>query len=385
MVSCILLAAGSGKRMKRKQNKVYLRIANKSLMQWCLLHMQEVKSVAEIIVVVAKGEEEKARREIDALDLTVPVTIVLGGATRQESVSNGLDAVTVKDIVLVHDSARPMAEADVFERVIEATRENEAVVPAIPVVDTIKVAQEGVVEQTLPRSVLWRVQTPQGFNYDLLVKAHEKAVKNIFVGTDDASLVEYMGKPVHLVEGDTKNVKITTPEDLVLARHYLGAEPMRIGFGYDIHRLVTDRPCILGGVSFEYELGLDGHSDADVVAHALMDALLGAAGLRDIGYYFPPTDPAYEGADSMALLASVKNLLREQGYEPYNVDITVIAEMPKVNPRIDEMKEKLVSVLGIDSRNISIKATTNEGLGAVGRREGIAAHAVVTIQEREEI
>lgn len=384
MVSTILLAAGTGSRMKKKKNKVYLYVGNNSLMQWCLMHMQQIEDLHEIIVVVAEGEESVAQYHIDALSLPVPVKIVKGGATRQESALAGLKAVEAKDIVLIHDGARPMADCDLYDRIVAGTKEYGAVVPAVPVKNTIKVAQDGIVEQTLPRSVLYGTQTPQGFKYDLLMEAHEFALENFFEGTDDASLVEFMGKTVHIIEGDYKNCKITTPEDLVLARHYLGAQYMKVGYGYDIHRLVEGRPCILGGVKIDSPLGPLGHSDADVVLHAIMDALLGAAGLRDIGYYFPTDDEGYKDASSLVLLEQVYKLILEKGYEPNNVDVMVISEVPKINPYVDEMKINISNILRINEDCISIKATTNEGLGAIGNKEGIAAQAVVSIIESED-
>jgi len=199
------------------------------------------------------------------------------------------------------------------------------------------------------------------------------------------SLVEYLGQPVHIVDGDYCNIKVTTPNDIVVAKRYLGIEDkrMRVGFGYDIHQLKAGRPCILGGVHIESDLGPDGHSDADVLIHALMDAMLGAAGLRDIGYYFPPEDDQYKGISSMLLLEKVNFLLKERGLQAYNIDIMVISETPKLKPHIDMMKSNLQSILEIPLDRISIKATTNEMLGAIGRREGIAAQAVVSVYEGE--
>ena len=200
------------------------------------------------------------------------------------------------------------------------------------------------------------------------------------------SLVEFQGKPVHIVEGDRKNIKLTVPEDVAIAKKYLGVEPMmRIGYGYDVHRFKEGRPCVLGGVSIDSPIGPDGHSDADVLIHALMDAMLGAAGMRDIGYYFPPEDDAFKGISSRLLLEKVVQLLKDSNFGIYNADIMVIAEAPKLKPHIEEMKKNLSEDLGIPLSRISIKATTNEGLGALGRTEGIAAQAVVSMYEREEL
>ena len=229
------------------------------------------------------------------------------------------------------------------------------------------------------------IQTPQGFQKDIFKEAQETAKQDAYLGTDDVSLVEYIGKDVYILDGDYENIKVTTPNDIAVAKRYLGIKEqrMRVGFGYDIHRLKEGRPCILGGVHIESPVGPDGHSDADVLIHALMDALLGAAGLKDIGYYFPPEDDAYKGISSMILLKHVNSLLKERGLEAYNIDIMVISETPKLKPHIDTMKVNLQSVLDIPLDRISIKATTNEMLGAIGRREGIAAQAVVSVYEGE--
>ena len=350
-------------------------------------NVAKLQGLSEIILVVADGEQDYMAEHIKVLNLTVPVHIVLGGAERQDSVACGLKAVDESsNIVLVHDGARPLASTEMFSAVAEAANTYGAATVGVPATDTIKrVDTEHTVIETLKRSELYQIQTPQGFQKDLFKEAHQKAHDLNHLGTDDVSLVEYLGKPVHIVEGDYCNIKVTTPNDIAVAKRYLGIEDkrMRVGFGYDIHQLKAGRPCILGGVQIESELGPDGHSDADVLIHALMDAMLGAAGLRDIGYYFPPEDDQYKGISSMLLLEKVNSLLKERGLQAYNIDIMVISETPKLKPHIDTMKANLQSVLEIPLDRISIKATTNEMLGAIGRREGIAAQAVVSVYEGE--
>ena len=369
-ISCIVLAAGAGRRMAYKENKIFIPLGRYSIIQRTLQNVAKLEGLKEIILVVADGEQDYMAEHIKVLELTVPVQIVLGGAERQDSVACGLKAVDEStNIVLVHDGARPLASTEMFS----AT-------------DTIKrVDAEHTVIETLKRSELYQIQTPQGFQKELFKEAHEKAHNSNYLGTDDVSLVEYLGKPVHIVDGDYCNIKVTTPNDIAVAKRYLGIEDkrMRVGFGYDIHQLKAGRPCILGGVRIESELGPDGHSDADVLIHALMDAMLGAAGLRDIGYYFPPEDDQYKGISSMLLLEKVNSLLKERGLQAYNIDIMVISETPKLKPHIDMMKANLQSILEIPLDRISIKATTNEMLGAIGRREGIAAQAVVSVYEGE--
>lgn len=384
MISCILLAAGAGKRMKCEANKIFLQLGNYSVLQWNLHHMTAVADISEVIIVAAAGEEPVIAKEVAAMgQLPWEPRIVAGGKERQDSVRAGTLAVSESaDIILVHDGARPMAKPELFTAVAKAADEYGAAVAAVPVIDTIKrVSDDLLVTQTLKRSELYAVQAPQGFQRQWLMDAQAYAAETDFLGTDDVSLVEHQGKPVHIVLSDYTNCKLTTPEDIIRAKQYLGVtEPMmRVGFGYDVHRFKTGRPCILGGVQIESEFGPDGHSDADVLIHALMDALLGAAGLPDIGYWFPPEDDAFKGISSMELLRRVVKLLHEKGFKAYNVDVMVIAEAPKLKPHIGAMKENLAGALGIGEDFISVKATTHEKMGAFGRKEGLAAQAVVTL------
>ena len=388
MISCIVLAAGAGRRMGYSDNKVCMPLGQYTVLQWNIQHMKQWDGLQEVIVVVADPERSYIEEQVEAMQVPWTVKYAIGGAERQDSVASGLSQVSdTADIVLVHDGARPLATKDLACRVIEGAKEYGAAVPAIPVVDTIKrVDDEGVVKETLVRSELYAMQTPQGFQRSVLLEAHSYAKEHGYQGTDDVSLVEFQGRPVHIVEGDRKNIKLTVPEDVAMAKKYLGVEQMmRIGYGYDIHRFAEGRPCILGGVSIDSPIGPDGHSDADVLIHALMDAMLGAAGMRDIGYYFPPEDDAFKGISSRLLLEKVVQLLKDSNFGIYNADIMVIAESPKLKPHIEQMKKNLSADLGIPLSRISIKATTNEGLGALGRTEGIAAQAVVSMYEREEL
>ena len=388
MISCIVLAAGAGHRMGYSDNKVCMPLGQYTVLQWNIQHMKQWDGLQEVIVVVADQERSYIEDQVEAMQVPWTVKYAIGGAERQDSVASGLLQVSdTADIVLVHDGARPLATKDLARRTIEGAKEYGAVVPAIPVVDTIKrVDADGVVKETLVRSELYAMQTPQGFQRSVLLEAHAYAKEYDYQGTDDVSLVEFQGRPVRIVEGDRKNIKLTVPEDVVMAKKYLGVEQMmRIGYGYDIHRFTEGRPCILGGVSIDSPIGPDGHSDADVLIHALMDAMLGAAGMRDIGYYFPPEDDAFKGISSRLLLEKVVQLLKDSNFGIYNADIMVIAEAPKLKPHIEQMKKNLSEDLGIPLSRISIKATTNEGLGALGRTEGIAAQAVVSMYEREEL
>ena len=301
-------------------------------------------------------------------------------------------------IVLVHDGARPLVPRTVIDAVIEGCAACGAAIPAIPVKDTIKqihISDSGAVVSSTPeRSSLRAVQTPQGFDAVLLMRAYDACGPDTAV-TDDASLVEALGVPVYIVNGDEMNIKITTPSDLGRAEQLLNRqsaddpcknEPAavimrapRTGMGYDVHAFAENRKLILGGVDIPHDRGLLGHSDADVLIHAIMDALLGAAALGDIGKHFPDTDPRYKGISSLLLLGHVSELLRSHGWVIVNIDATVIAQRPKVAPHIPQMKKNMAEVLKISESQINIKGTTTERLGFTGREEGIASQAVASI------
>lgn len=307
--------------------------------------------------------------------VNVPVTVVPGGSARQDSVWNALQYLQKQgfeedDLVLVQDGVRPFTEDQTIQDVLLRAEKAGAAIAALPAVSTIRHITEG----TLDRSKLYSVQTPQGFQFGLLIRAFEAAAKDHFSGTDEAGLVERIGVLPEIAEGTPSNIKITTPEDL----QKMSGE-IRIGTGFDVHRLVEDRKLILGGVEIPYEKGLLGHSDADVLVHALMDAMLGAAALGDIGKLFPDNDPAYAGADSMKLLARVCEVLKEHGWALGNADMTVICQRPKLAGYIQEMRQRIAEVCGVSADRISVKATTTEKLGFTGRGEGIAAEAVCTI------
>lgn len=335
------------------------------------------------MVIAAREEERKRLLEIATSAFGPNCQVVAGGENRQQSVARGiasLGAAEDNDIVLVHDAARPLLSPSLIKRCIEGARQHGSAVAALPVSDTLKEAStEHDVLQTISREGLWAVQTPQSFQMGLLREAHAQADRDAFIGTDEASLVERLGaKQVHLVEGARENIKLTTAADLAFAEHWLGAR-IRVGIGYDIHRLVADRPLWLGGVSIPSPFGLDGHSDADVVLHALCDSLLGAAGLPDIGQLYPNQDPAYKGISSIKLLSDVAARLAGGGWRVANADCTVIAEEPKIAPHAPAMRSLIAGVLGLDEGAVSIKATTNEGLGALGEGRGIACFATASI------
>jgi len=323
------------------------------------------------------------------------VVVLAGGKERQDSVSIGLEALVKAhpetDYVLVHDGARPYVTREIIESTLAHTLQSGAAVAAVPAKDTIKMLGENGVT-TPDRSLLYAAQTPQGFETGLLRKAYELAAAQGFIGTDDAQLVERTGHKVALAEGAYANLKITTPEDMkppeadtAIAGIQRSGLPERClaGIGFDAHALVEDRPLILAGIHIPFEKGLLGHSDADVLTHAVMDALLGAAGLGDIGKHFPDTDPAYKGISSMALLKKVVSLLDEKGLRVSNLDATIIAQRPKLAPYHDMMIQNLAAALACEPHRLNLKATTTEKLGITGREEGMAAEAICILTKGE--
>ncbi|WP_302575008.1 2-C-methyl-D-erythritol 4-phosphate cytidylyltransferase [uncultured Acidaminococcus sp.] len=387
---CIIAAAGMGKRLGLGYNKNYASVRGIPILVRNLHQLSQVPGLTLALVTVAKGEETGARQLLQEWqDRQFPGLawqVVTGGKERQDSVAHALAALPEDaSWVAVHDGARPFAGPELFQRVWDKAREMGAAIAAVPCKDTIKVDDcAGSVDHTLDRSRLWAVQTPQIFRPELLREGFALARERRLDVTDDASLVEALGGQVALIMGDYDNRKITTPEDLAWAQDLAErreGKPMefRIGSGYDVHRLVEGRPLILCGVTVPWDKGLDGHSDADVPLHALMDALLGAAGLGDIGRLFPDTDDAYLGADSRKLLAAVLEKLRAAGWQVNNVDVTIIAQRPKLAPYEPAMLENLMADLGLPRDAVNVKATTTEKLGFTGRGEGIAAEAVASL------
>ena len=355
-------------------------------MQYALATLQDVAEIEAIAVVVPPGAVGTVREIAQQAGLTKVRAVVSGGADRQASVACGLRALPPgPDVVLVHDGARPFLSRALTSEVIAAAARDGSATAALPISETVKRGAGGWVEETLDRGSLHRIQTPQAFRRPLLERAHEAAAREGFRGTDDAVLVERMGSPVRLVPGDPTNLKVTVPEDLRLAEALLGrpaeaARPARVGMGFDAHRFGPARRLVLGGVEIPHARGLLGHSDADVIVHAVMDALLGAAGCGDIGHHFPPSDPTYADANSLGLLARVQALLTQRGWRPVHVDVVVLAEAPRLAPHVPAMRAAIGEVLHLLPDSVNIKATTTEGMGAIGREEGIAAQAVASLE-----
>jgi len=374
----VVVAAGPGTRLPGPVRKPFLPLGGQAILERTLAAFQGCDRVAEVVVALAPNDVEHARRLVAGKVSTV----VAGGATRRASVAAGLEALPLGGWVVVHDGARPFVSPALIERVLDAAGSTGAATAGLPVAETLKAVDGDQVRRTVDRRGLYAAQTPQAFQADLLREAHRRVPADAPV-TDDAELVERMGGTVVMVPGDPANVKITTPADYELARRQVEGAPgaVRVGVGYDVHRLVPDRPLVLGGITIPSPRGLTGHSDADVLTHAVMDALLGAAGLADIGHHFPPDDPAYRQADSIGLLTAVAALLRSAGWTVVNIDTVICAEAPRLAPFTEAMRARLAGALGIRTGAVGIKATTAEGLDAVGRGEGIAAQAVALLQQ----
>jgi 2-C-methyl-D-erythritol 4-phosphate cytidylyltransferase/2-C-methyl-D-erythritol 2,4-cyclodiphosphate synthase len=377
----IIPAAGQGRRMGASTPKQYLELHGTPILIWTLQALMAHPSLAGVVLVVPAGDEILVQSMLQKHKVPGHIQVVAGGATRRDSVAAGLAVLPGDcDIVLVHDGARPLITPEVIDRVVQAARMG-AVTAALPMQETVKEVDGGVVTRTVDRSRLWSVQTPQGFPHALLCKAH--ALPDDGEATDDCSLVERLGETVGVVMGTPENIKITTPADLALAERWLTpASPAYpgMGIGYDVHRLGPNRLLVLGGVEIPYELGLLGHSDADVLTHACIDALLGAAGLGDIGQHFPDSDARYAGISSLALLGHVIAKLEERHLCVGGIDAVIMADKPRLAEHIPLMRTRLAEVLGVTTACVNIKATTSEGLGFVGRQEGIAAQAVAWVK-----
>lgn len=368
--TAILVAAGASRRMGF--DKLSYRLPDgRTVLETSCAALAAHPAVRQVVLVAGANRPECERI---AAACPKPCCVVDGGETRADSVRNGL-AAAEGALVAIHDAARPFVSRAVITAVLEAAARTGAAAPAVPVKDTIKVAQGGRVVSTPDRAMLYAVQTPQCFSREkyrqALACVTGEQARQV---TDDCSLFELAGMPVELTAGDYGNYKITTPDDLKKEK------TMRIGHGYDVHRLVEDRKLILGGVEIPYEKGLLGHSDADVLLHAVMDAVLGAAALGDIGRHFPDTDPAYRGADSLALTRAVAALIHEHGYTVGNIDATILCQKPKLAPYIEEMRRNIAAAFGVAADAVSVKATTEEHLGFTGEGLGIAAHAVALLE-----
>lgn len=385
-VSVIVVAAGSGRRFGYERNKLFYPLCGKPVLAHTLSHVLGASCVHEVVIVHAERDRGEIERIVTALHPAIPVRYVIGGAEREDSVYNGLIATSPdSDIVMVHDGARPYAGPEWFDNALTAMTEAKAAVYAIPVKDTVKMRDNPSTTgpqtvHTLDRSRLIAVQTPQIFTRAMLLKAHQYAQEHAVTSTDDASLVEALGEKIVILQGDERNHKVTTMDDVPILEFYMnGPTEHRVGSGYDVHQLTTGRKLILGGVDVPFDRGLAGHSDADVLVHAIMDALLGAAGLKDIGTYFPDTEGKFKNISSLILLSKVRQILIENSCRIINVDATLLAQRPKIKPYVPQMIQNIAKALQIDTTAVSVKATTTEQLGFVGHEEGMAAQAAAMV------
>lgn len=387
-VSALIAAGGRGLRLGADRPKQFLEVGGRSMLEASVQALAASDRINEIIVALPEDHLADVRKAWSGT--AKPITFVAGGPRRQDSVANAFASSSPRaDVILIHDAARPFVTPDVIGRAIDGARTHGAAIAAIAVRDTVKQAGEAVgdgsrpVRVTIPRESVFLAQTPQAFRRDVLARALEEG--RSVDATDEAMLVERLGLPVHVVEGDPRNVKITTPGDLAAAQAASSTAAvaqtslMRIGTGYDLHRLVAGRPLILAGVTIPFESGLDGHSDADVVCHAVTDAVLGAAALGDIGRLFPDTDPQWKDANSIALLKGAMARVQAAGYRVSNVDVTVIAQQPKLLRYLDQMRANLAAALDVDAGAVSVKGKTNEGVDSMGRGESMACHAVALL------
>jgi 2-C-methyl-D-erythritol 4-phosphate cytidylyltransferase/2-C-methyl-D-erythritol 2,4-cyclodiphosphate synthase len=383
-LAVLIVAAGKGERAGTALPKQYEKLAGRPILR------RTVEAFAGLFegkwavqVVIGPGQDELAAQALAGLDLPAPVT---GGASRQQSVRLGLEALAhsfgekhAPDFVLIHDAARPLISRKVIDDVVRALEGGaDGALPMVAVADTLRRRDADGRWTLVARDGLYRAQTPQGFVYDKILAAHQAHAHEDV--TDDVALAELVGLKVEMVEGEEKNIKVTRKEDFALAERLLGGGDVRTATGYDVHKFTTGDHIMLCGIRVAHDHGLEGHSDADVGLHAITDALLGCIGEGDIGQHFPPTDERWRGAASWKFLDHAASLVAAKGGVIGHVDVTIICERPKVGPHRDAMKAKIAEILQLDPSRVSVKATTTEGLGFTGRREGIAASAIATVK-----
>lgn len=377
-IALLIAAAGSGTRTRGGIPKQYQSLGGVPVLRRSIQTFAHREDIVATQVVIGADQEPLYRETTRGLTLLNPVA---GGDTRRHSVFHGLNTLAVHrpDFVLIHDAARPLVSRALIDRVIAALENGaEAAIPLLPVADTLKTERDGL-WKTIPRDGLQRAQTPQGFRFDAIMAAHRKFAAQ--ETTDDMAMAELAGLKIEAVSGEEGNLKITTQDDMAFAERMLGgASDIRTGMGYDAHRFIAGDHVWLCGVKIPHDKALEGHSDADAGLHALTDAILGAAGLGDIGVHFPPNDPQWRGAKSSRFLAHAKDLTRKAGGTVVHCDVTLICERPKIGPHREAMRERIAEILAMDVSRVSVKATTTDGMGFAGRGEGLAAQAVATLR-----
>lgn len=382
-VVAIVPAAGSGTRMNLKTEKQFIQVNGKPLIVHTLQALEDNPRISRIILVVSKARMGSIKEDLlTRYHINKVSDIVEGGSERCFSVRNAVHYLKPDDeLVLIHDAVRPFLNDERINASIDAASSHGAAAIASKITDTVKRAEDGMAVETVDRENLWCIETPQVFKKEVLEEAFQKAEKENDFGTDECYIVEKAGRSVKLVPVAGINMKVTLPGDRELAERVMcqTASSVRVGTGYDVHRLVADRKLILGGVEIPHETGLLGHSDADVLCHAIGDALLGAAGLGDLGRHFPDSDEKYKGISSIRLLKEISSLLKKSGFRVVNVDATVVAQRPKLADYIQKMRENIAESLSSGVDQVSVKATTTEKLGFEGREEGISSQSYVSI------
>ncbi|HUY68068.1 MAG TPA: bifunctional 2-C-methyl-D-erythritol 4-phosphate cytidylyltransferase/2-C-methyl-D-erythritol 2,4-cyclodiphosphate synthase [Alphaproteobacteria bacterium] len=379
--AALIVAAGAGDRFGGPIPKQYLELGGMPILRRSVLAFLEHPHIDRVQVVINVNHRDLYDKTVGDLGLPEPVE---GGATRQDSVRLGLESMASTggrpDLVMIHDAARPLIDAATITAVRKALDKELGAIAAKPLVDTLKRGDGETIVTTIDRKDLWQAHTPQAFRFDAILAAHQ-AAKGAQL-TDDAAVAEKAGINVALVASNPDNMKITNPDDLDRATRLLGQAfgDVRTGFGYDVHRLVPGNKIFLGGIAIPHDKKLEGHSDADVVLHAVVDALLGALGEGDIGLHFPPSDPQWQGKDSAHFVHHAVNLVHERGGIISHVDVTLMCERPKIGPHREAMLKRLAALLDVTPDRVSVKATTTERLGFTGREEGIAAQAVATVR-----
>ena len=381
-VSAIIAAGGRGLRFGGDSPKQLLTLGGRPILARSVDAFVACDVISEIVVALPADLASAPPPYL--LERGKPVTIVTGGSERRSSVANAFSRVSDRaEVVVIHDAARPLVSDDLIRRTVAAATDTGAAIAALRAHDTVKQTNgDGAITATLPRERIYLAQTPQAFRVPVL----RDALRLGGEATDEAMLAERAGHTVRVVDGDPRNLKITTPDDLTMAEYFAAGSSqvpaLRIGNGYDLHRLVAGRPLILGGVRIPFEKGLEAHSDGDVICHAVTDAVLGAAGAGDIGRHFPDTDAEWKNADSIELLRRASAIVRDAGYAIVNVDVVVIAQKPKLAPHVEAIRGNVAGALGCAASQVSVKGKTNEGVDSMGAGESIAVHAVALVSRR---
>lgn len=387
--SAIILSAGTGSRMASDKTKQFIELFGKTVIERTVSAFDQSQYIDEIIIVLREEERDEFVDLFNSVKLTKNVKFVIGGASRAESAKNGFSAISSEsEFVAIHDGARCLITSNMIDKVIEKAYQKGAATAVCALTDTVKkIDSSGKILSTLPRAEVFRAQTPQVFSRDIYSAAISQ--KNVAFDeiTDDNMLVEMTGVDIYAVDLGPTNIKITTKDDLAVAKQILNergetsVSNLRIGHGYDVHKLIDGLELIIGGVHIPYNKKLLGHSDADVLVHAIMDSLLGAAALGDIGKHFPDTDESYRNISSLCLLTKVAQMIREKGYKVSNLDATLIMQKPKISTYVDEMITNIADCLGVAKECVNVKATTEEHLGFTGREEGVSAHSVCMLEK----